>query len=131
MKNRKNLLCLAFFIMLMTNVMTSCGIYYKNCGRYHKNVVIQMENNGWLIEDVVTHQKRIIELDNKHICRSFVEHTHTGDTILVRALYYKERLVLQTDISTALYFNYDSIIYRQNKAEFEAKKQQLFQEKTR
>ena len=120
MKNNKKLLFLAMFIFVMTG-----------CGVCHKNIVKSIYNNNMLIEDVETHQERILELSEKHENRTFLKYTLPGDTILVKTPYYEERLVIQSCFETRIYCNYDSLYLRESKHEFETRKQQLFPGKSR
>ena len=120
MNNRKKMLALAMFFLLATG-----------CGVCHKNVVKNIANNHLLLEDAETRQERVVELTYRRVNRSFMDYVRPGDTILVRAPYYEENFILRTDVSTVLYFNFDTIIDRQRKAEFEAKKQEIFKGQTR
>ena len=120
MKNDKKLMCLAMFVFVTTG-----------CGVCHKNIVKNTVDNCLLVEDVETHQERVIELSKTRLNKYVLEHTCAGDTVKIKAPYYEKHFVFGPDSEVAVYFDSDSINNRARKKELELKKQQMFKNNTR
>ena len=120
MKNSKKKLSLIMFIMLWTS-----------CATYHPNIVKDVVDNNLFVEDVKTHQERIVEMKGSYGNMYLLENTRAGDTVDIKSPVYDKTFVLWPSILTVVYFSSDSIDIRARKKELELKKQQLFQEKTR
>jgi mRNA degradation ribonuclease J1/J2 len=120
MKRDKKLLSMAMFILMMT----SCS------SLYHFNVIKNIADNNLLVEDVETHQERIVILNTAKGNKTFLSFFEPGDTVIIRTPFYDD-FVLEPDIRTRVYFNGDSIYSRAREHYFQTKKQELFPDKVR
>ena len=120
MKYDKKLLTLAMFVLMM-----------NGCVIYHTNVIKSMAEKEMLIEDVESHQERILQVSNKKKgCRDIYENLQPGDTLDIKTPFYQE-LVLTPDMHVVIYVNGDSIVSRIRRKQFEVEKQKMFSDKVR
>lgn len=120
MTDYKKMLALAVFVWMATG-----------CVVYQKNVIKNTADNCMLVEDVITHKERIVELKDDYYTRYLLENSRPGDTVGIKAPGYEETFVIEPGIRNEVWFYSDSIDIRARIKDFELKKQQLFQEKTR
>ena len=120
MKQDKKLLSLVVFVLMMTG-----------CAIYHTNVIKDKADNKILIEDVESHQERIVKVSNKKKgSKAIYENLQPGDTLEIKTPFYQE-LVLTPDMHVVIYVNGDTINSRIRRKQFEAEKQKMFSDKVR
>ena len=113
MQNRKFLLSMAMFMILMTG----CAPYI--------NIVKSIDENKIVVKDFDTNQERTVVFDNNERHMFYLQCLVPGDIVLVKSRNYKDSVLHTQGNKSAVYFHEDTINARLNRAKI------ILPEKTR
>ena len=122
-----------FVASLLFLVGGSVGIaaFFEKQKKDHLNVVIENKDGKLLVEDVNTKEQRIVKLRNSAVNPKDQQYIFPGDTINIQQNedVYKKNKIITMKSNANVDVNNDSIYAREQRALFNAEKQQMMKQR--